>query len=129
MRSAYDIEKTFIRDAADEDLNILSFWDLVDNMSGESHKITRTRLYAALQEYLLARRVDILSGMDLTPEKITQINPGQQTMMALNAICGFYSVDRVVIHLYLNAYLVNHVNKTPELMEPLDRLVTELYVG
>lgn len=129
MRSAYDIEKTFIRDAADEDLNILRFWELVDNLPGERHKITRTRLYAALQEYLLARRVEILGGIDLTPEKVTQVNPSQQTMMTLNAICGFYGVDRVIIHLYLNAHLIDYVSRAPHLMGNLDRLVGELYVG
>lgn len=129
MRSAYDIEKTFMRDAAGEDLNILRFWELVENFSSDKHKTTRTRLYAALQEYLLACRVEILGGMDLTPKKISEVNPNQQTTMALNAICGFYGVDRVVIHLYFNAHLVNYISGTCEMMRPLDRLVGELYVG
>lgn len=129
MRSAYDIEKTFMRDAADEDLNILRFWELADSLFGDTHRTTRNRLYAALQEYLMGRRVEILGGIDLTPEKVKQVNPDQRTMMALNAICGFYGADRVIIHLYLNAHLVNYVSNTPDLMTPLDRLVNELYVG
>lgn len=129
MRSAYDIEKAFMWEAAHEDLNILKFRELVENFPGDKHKTTRTRLYAALQEYLLACRVEILGGIDLTPERVNEVNPSQQTMMALNAICGFYGVDRVVIHLYLNAHLINYVSRAPHLMGNLDRLVSELYVG
>lgn len=70
---------------------------------------TRGRLYSMVQEYLLARRKESLEEFfdanGRTPAVVDQVNPPPATIIKLNGICGFYSADRVVIHLYLQAYL------------------------
>ena len=94
------------------------------------------RTFETMQSYLLHRRKMLLDEIvarpdhgPLGPEDVEKYNPPGETMMKLNGICGFYGVHRVVIHLYLQAYLEaqdgNEVAR--EVLTDLDLLVEELY--
>lgn len=90
------------------------------------------RLNAAILEYTMAERARVLSPEwweQATPEQVETVNPAPETMMQLNAICGFHNIDRVVIYLYLHAWIKDGTQDTPgysEAIYEMDQLIHSL---
>lgn len=112
------------------------FQDLMAAYDAQVPDVVWQRTFETIQSYLLHKRKQVLDEIvairdhaPLGPEDVEKYNPPGETMMKLNGICGFYGVHRVVIHLYLQAYLEaqdgNEVAR--KVLTSLDLLVEELY--
>lgn len=116
MERSIEIVYDFLRPwhGLDSYLNFTS--SALSNLSPKDyHDSTRERIYAAITEYLLAERGDALKDywkrIETVPgqEEVDKVNPDPSVIMKLNGICGFYGVNRVIIHLYLHMYLLTAI--------------------
>lgn len=90
------------------------------------------RLNALVVEYTLVERRKILNDAwkgQATAEQIAAVNPPPEMMLKLNAAIGYHGIDRVIIYLYLHAWLKNHMSDSTmytEALHYMDEIIADL---